>query len=509
MKKLAWTAALVIAVALLAQPREAAALDDFEIKPENKLAAAITKLADICFECADNAKGKGLYTYTRSFFNHALMYDPDHRKTRTAMGFLKKRGEWVLDEDLVPQSDKLNEARRDELTQKIYADTLAKRAKAVEPLWKFVEDKNLPMEHRLLALFHVIRINPEHRGAQKAAKSSPDRMWFKHQLDDVADTNRNVWIQRASAGEAVSDKTPYEEKSGIPMEKRRSDWIVFHADIGPEGKVWAEKLTQFGEASRNHVFELIGAESPAAPDKDEQRLHFTVLSERERFARFVESCSGITDASHRKEVATASGGSPVYNPYGSVWLYPRLENDYGLRDGIAHDIAAKEIFRYTGQGAYWLARGFGYFNSTHMNGSATATFFGVRTTVVVDSGGREALPGFGNCSAGWRLNAGLEVAGGAALTPGDLIKLGVNDYTPREMAQAYAYTDFLVNARKEKFKEFLESAYKERTRRHNAKEAAMTAAETLELMYTTLELTEAEFMAAFREWALASYFALP
>ncbi|MCZ7605816.1 MAG: hypothetical protein M5U25_06985 [Planctomycetota bacterium] len=58
----------------------------------------------------------------------------------------------------------------------------------------------------MLALWHVILLNPEHRGAQKAARSAPDAMWFKHTLDDDADTKRGVWIQRAPEGAVIEEK---------------------------------------------------------------------------------------------------------------------------------------------------------------------------------------------------------------------------------------------------------------------------------------------------------------
>jgi hypothetical protein len=501
--------AAAVVLLLLAQPRPVTAIEKFDITPDKKLARDLERTADTCFECGDMAKGKGLYRLARSFFSHALEFDPDHKKTRKVMGFARKRGTWVLEDDLVPLTDKINESKRDELEEKLRVETADKRKKAAENLWKYVADTELDRAQRMLALYHVLRLYPEGRDGQKAARAAADKMWYKHALDDEPDTQRVVRIARAGKGEALDEPTPYEKASGLAMEKRRSDWFVFHADIGEQGKQWCETLIQFAEASRANVFEVLGMESQAAPKEDDQRLHYTVIRERDRFAKFVESCSGITDAAHRKEVATISYGTPTYSPYGSVWLYPNLANDYGLRDGIAHDVASKEIFRFTGtDGAYWLARGLGYMNSTHMNGSTSGIFYGVKTTGAIDTGGAEALPGLGNCSAGWRLQVGMELVGGTVLPLSHLVKLRVGDYTAREMAHAFCYTDYLLHEHKDKLGEFLQACYKERARRYNEKEKAETAAEILQRLWETLVLTEDQFMEKFSAWVTDNYFAL-
>lgn len=510
MRKLAISMAAALTIALLAMPREAGAIEKFNIEPDKKLAKKLEDTADVCFECGDVAKGKGLYRLARSFFSHGLELDEDHKKIRKTMGFKRKRGKWLLEEDMVPAKDIINEKKREELEEKLRVETLEMRKEASEELWEFATNEELLTAQRMLALYHVIRLYPEGREAQKAAKSSPDYMWYKHQLDDEADTNRVKWIQRAPTGELIKEPTPYQNASGLAMTARKTDWIVFHTDLGNDSAQWAETLIQYAEASRDHVFELLGLEKPKAPDKDELRLHYTVMQSRERFSKFVEACSGITDTAHRKEVAAVSFGTPTYSPYGAVWLYPNLANDYGVRDGIAHDVASKEIFRLCGgEGAYWLARGLGYINSTHMNGSTSSIFYGVKTSGVLDTGGAEALPGFGNSSSGWRVQFGMELTGGTELKLSHLVKLRVGDYSQREMAHAFCYTDYLLHEHKDKLNEFLQACYKERARRYNEKEAAETPQEILERLWTTLVLTEEQFMEKVRVWALANYFELP
>ena len=227
------------------------------------------------------------------------------------------------------------------------------------------------------------------------------------------------------------------------------------------------------------------------------------------FARFVDKCSGIPDASERKVRGEQSGGTPVYNPYGAVWFYPRLENDFGLRDGLAHDLAYKEIVRNTGgEQFYWLLRGFAYQVSTQMNGSIHSKFFATKSTGVIDTGGAEALPGFGDSPAGWRLMVGMELAAGTALTLTDLCKGRPQDYTNREMAAAYCLTDYLLHEKKEKLAAFLDSAYKEFIARYKEKKNPEDALELMNRLLESLEMNEQEFMDAFRIWALANYFDL-
>jgi len=234
-----------------------------------------------------------------------------------------------------------------------------------------------------------------------------------------------------------------------------------------------------------------------------------VFSDRERFAKFVDKCSGIPDASERKVRGEQSGGTPVYNPYGAVWLYPKLENDYGLRDGIAHDLAYKEIVRHTGsENFYWLERGFGYQISTQMNGSIQSKFFATRSSGVIDTGGADSMPGFGDSPAGWRIRIGMELTGGQAMTLSELTKTRPQDYSNREMAAAYCFTDYLLHEQKEKLGEFLKSAYKEFVARYQEKKAPETAVELMNRLLETLEMSEEQFMDAFRLWALANYFEL-
>jgi hypothetical protein len=508
-KTLTCVTVALIALMLLVRPEPAIADATFGITPDKKLGAALANLADTCFECGDEAKGKGLYTCARSYFNHALEYDVDHKKTRRVMGYERKKGAWVLEEDMVPKEDKVGAGKEREMIEKLQADTTPIREKAAATIWPFVEDTKLAPAQRMLALYHTLRIFPEHRAAQKAARSAPDKYWFKHHLDDEGDTQRAVWIQRAIEGEVVETETQYDKQSGIPFAKRKSGWLFFHMDIGEKSGEWARVLLQFTEAARGHVFELLGVEAPRPPEKDLDRLHFTVLSQRERFARFVEKCSGINDAALRKDTAEVSGGGPTYNPYGTVWLYPDLANDFGLRDGLAHDIAAKEIFRYCGMGAYWLARGLGYMNSTHMNGSVQSRFWIHKSTGVIDSAGREALPGMGDCAAGWRVEIGMQVAAEAELTLSALASVRDADFSQRETAAAFCFTDYLLHGHKAKLGEFLKSCYDERVRRNKEKLAPETPGETVERLYKVLETTEADFQQAFRVWVLKEYFALP
>ena len=509
MFKLALAAVAAVSLLILARPEPAIADATFGITPEKKLAAALGNLADTCFECGDVAKGKGLYTFARSFFNHALEYDVDHKKTRRVMGYERKKGTWVLEEDMVPKEDKVATGKEQEMINKLIAETTPLREKAAGTLWVFVEDTKLAPEQRMLALYHTLRIYPEHRAAQKAARSNPDTYWYKHHLDDEGDTQRAAWIGRATEGELVETETQYDKLSGIPFAKRKSGWLFFHIDIGDMGAEWAKVLLQFTEASRTHVFELLGIEAPKAPEKDEERLHFTVLSQRDRFAQFVEKCSGITDNAVRKDAAEKSGGAQTYKPYGAVWLYPDLTSDFGLRDRLAHEVAAKEIFRYCGAGAYWLARGLGYVNSTHMNGSVQSKFWIHKSTGVIDSGGRESLPGLGDRAAGWRVEVGMAAAAGTELTLTALANVRDSDFSQRETAASLCYADYLLHEQKAKVASFLKSCYDERVRRNKEKLAPETPAEIVARLYTTLETTEADFQQAFRAWVLKEYFVLP
>lgn len=500
----------VSALALLGVlSRPVQATEDFGIATDKKLTKALTDLADTCFACGDKAKEKGLYTNARSFFDHALRYDPDHKNTRKVMGFKKKKNEWVLDEDMIPLKDIVKEEKRREIEDKLVIETREIRTKAADGLFKFVTDTNLAAEQRLLALYHTLLICPEHREAQKAARCSPATMWFSHKLDDDQLIQLEKRVAAAPAPERITVTTEYEKTCGWQMGKRKSPFFVFHCDMGDVSDAWAETLTRYAEASRSHAIELMGLEAGTPPKEDANRLHYTVLNTRDRFGTFVEKCSGIDDAAQRAEIAKVSGGTPTYKPYGSVWLYLSLENDFGLRDGVAHDVALKEVFRCTGDGAYWLAQGMGYLNSTHMNGSTSAKFYGVKSSSVIDTGGKESMPGLGECAAGWRMKTLIALAANKCLKPSDLIRLRVNDYNEDHMALAFCLSDYLASEHKDKMKTFYEGAFKERMARAKDKKAGETPQEVLTRLLAALGMDETALMNSFKAWAVSNYAKLP
>lgn len=502
-------AAFLSLACLVALSRPAVALDDFGIAADKKLQKALTDLADTCYECGLKAKDKGLYTNARSFFDHALRYDVDHAKTRKVMGFKKKKNEWVLEDDMIPLKDIVNESKRADIETKLITETRDLRTKAADNLFKFVADAALAPEARLLALFHVLRICPEHREAQKVARANPDTIWFKHALDSEAEALRIKRVGAIPDPEMVPEVSQYEKGCGYQMSKRRTAWFVLHLDLGDKSEAWAPELAKFCEASRTHALELMGITATAGPKEDGQKLHFTVIGTRERFATFVEKCSGIDDPSHRAEVSKVSGGTPVYKPYGSVWLYADADNDYTLRDAMAHDIAGKEVSLRVGDGSFWLERGFGYVNSVHMNGSTRAKFYGVKQSGIIDTGGRESFPGLGECAAGWRMKAAIQVAGNKAPKPSDLARTRINDFNEDTMAMSFAYADYLVNQHGDKLKSFFDGAYKERMARNKEKKPGETGQEIVSRLYTELGMDEAAFMNSFRAWAITNYVKLP
>lgn len=496
-------------VALAALSRPVSALDDFGITPDKKLAKALTDLADTCYECGEKAKEKGLYTNARSFFDHALRYDPEHKNTRKVMGFKKKKNAWVLEDDMIPLKDLVNEKKRPELEEKVATETRELRTKAADGLFKFVSDTALPAESRMLALYHILRICPEHREAQKCARANLDRKFFKHALDDENETLREKRVNDITAPEKFAELTAYEQALGYPIAKRRSTWFVVHCDMGDASESWVEPLTRLAEASRNHHLELTGLSTPNAPKADTHRLHYTFFSTRERFAAFIDKCSGLTDASEKAEISKVSSGAQVYNPYGSVWLYPNTEDDYGLRDAIAHDVSIKDVLRCTDMAGYWLAHGFGYLNSTHMNGSCASTFYGTRASGVINTGGKESLPGLGSCSAGWRLEVALSLAGNKAIKPSDLARTRVNDFTEDHMAAAFCIADYLSSQHRDKLKVFFEGAATERMKRIKEKGTPETGQEIISRLFKALDMDEDAFMTAFKAWAVVNYIKLP
>lgn len=507
MKRLSVVAVVVLAL-LAFSSKPAVALEDFGVEPDKKMTKAFEDLADACYECAGIAEKKGLNLLARSYYNHALQYEYDHKKSRKRMGYKKKKKKWVLVEDMLPLKDSVPQAKRAEREQALIDETASIRRKAADRIFEFATNETLDTRTRMLAVFHTIRMLPDHRGAQKAIRSRLEGGFAIHALDDLYWSARDAWIEKESAGEPIEGKTEYETKTGLTLVKTETDWIVWHVKVGgPDTKAWLEDFAKFGEANRNQVFEALGLEEPKPPSKRERKLHLSVLDTREDFATFIKKCSGHPDAAYRKEVAAAGGGMSVYNPFGTVWLCPGKDSPRSMHDAISHELGSMEIQRHTGDAGYWLMKGFGYLMSSRMSSTTTTRFFRVKKSQVIDSGGVESLPGFADTPCGWRLLVAMSVSAGKEVDSLALAK--AKEFTNHSMAHAFAFVEFMLLEKKEKFKAFLLDALKERNRRRADKLPPETNVDVLNRLVAAMEVDQNALHEEFCAWVLKTYVRLP
>lgn len=487
--------------------RPAHALEDFGLEPDKKMAKAFEDMADACYECAAVAEKKGLNLLARSYYNHALEYEIDHKKTRKRMGYKKKKNKWVLKEDMLPTRDAVPEAKRAEREQALVNETADIRREAADKIFEFAKNPDLDMKTRMLAVFHTIRMLPDHRGAQKALRTRIEGEFAIHALDDLYWSSRQKWIDAEDEGKAIDEQSSYEKTAGIEMTKTETDWLVWHVRLGGHSKEWVQNLAKFGEASRNQVFEALGMKEPKPPAKREHKLHYTVFDTREDFKVFVNKCSGHPDAAYRKEVANAGGGMNVNNPFGAVWLYPGKASPRWMHDSISHELAGMEIQRHTGNAGFWLMKGFGYLMSSRMSSTTSARFFAVKKSQMIDSGGVDALPGFGDSPCGWRLQVAMQVVAESAM---DSLELATtSEPTNISMAHALAYVEFLLSEKKEKFKAFLKDAQSERGKRFKNQQPPEDATEIHGRLTAAMETSTKGLHEEFRQWVIANYIRLP
>lgn len=506
MRSLLLGAALLLILAVT--PNHVATDDNFGLEPSRGLMRAMRLAATACYECGEKARELKLHSWARSFYDHALRYNADHRPTRQVLGFRKIRGDWVLEEDLIPRNDDVNAADRQRTEVKLISDTLPIRREAADGIWPFVESTRLPVEQRLLALFHTLRICPEHRDAQRAARAIPGQQFFQHWLDDESTTFRHRWIEAAPEGKAIEELTPYMEASLLKMEARRSEWIVMHV-FASTTEDWTPTLARFANSAHKRSHDVLGLPPGEPPTQDEHRLHYTVFTQRDHFAKFVDTCSNIADASKRSEITKVGYGTEVYRPYGAAYLSPGIHDQGPVRDGIAHDLGSKVITRHTAWNFYWLARGYGYLLSTQMNGSVAQQFYGLQTSAVIETGGRDALPGLGRSAAAWRLHAATDCAAGGGMTLSELVAARPADYKLREMAHAFSITEFLVAEHKTALVKFLKEAQAEMVARTRETKDHETGPELAQRLLKCLEMTEEEFNQARTAWVLENYVRLP
>ncbi len=482
------------------------------IAPEKNLAAELKKLADVCYKCGESAREKGIYNYARSFYDYALRYDVDHKDTRQVMGYRKKGKDRVLIGELcVPRTNTCKPGTEKQLLIKLWAETLSAREKAADGLMKFVNDKKLDINQRLLALHHVLLICDTHAGARAVLRHSRPRgpdLWV-NVLDLDAFNARADWTAAAKV-QRIPDKTPYEEKLGLEFSKYRGERVVLHARAGNLSGPMAENCARMGDAAFVRAHTLLGVEAPAAPAADANRLHYTIFNEREEYARFVEQCSGIEDPNTRKEAAKTFGCS-TRNPAGTVWLNTNNDDDESQRDAVAHAVGSLVLSHYCHWNLYWLTRGFAYTMSNQMMGSTKATVFTTTrsSAPIVDSGGINSLLGLGTTADGWRFRVLRAAAMDKLATLTQMTQAQSGGYDEQRMAQAFCMTEFLLMAHKDKMRSFFKTSREERVNRAGAGKAAETPAQTQERLLKELGLEESEFNKALRDWVLANYVTLP
>lgn len=505
----------VLALGLLCSLRTPVAADDTGITPDKKLAKEFDGLADLCYAMGIKAKDSGIYNYAKSFFNHALLYDADHKETRKILGFKKKGKEWVADkEDYgMPTRNTVRAEKEREAYERVWRDTKAEREKAADKLYEYVADTKLETRQRLLALHHLILIDPWHEKGHRAAGMDPtpqgasEDIWT-HRLDaDVAHQRRD-WQNGVPQATAIADKTPYEEQMALTFGKARGERFLFHVHCLQNSEQIALKLAPYADASWRKAAEHLGLALDDPPKEDAKRLHYSVLDQRADYAKFIDTCAGIDDAQRRREVAEQSWGYVTRKPTGNVWLYPRPEQDAPLRDGIAHEIGAYMIASKCGYRLYWLNRGFGFCMSNRAMGTVRAAFVAVRGTQVIASD-VESMPGDGTCSAAWRFRVAVAIAGGKSLGLSDLTRANTATFSEMHCAFGFAYTEYLLAKYKDKLAPFLKDAYDDTYARYQKKEPPESGEATLARLLKHLELTSDALQGEFALWALDNYLRLP
>jgi hypothetical protein len=503
----------MLALVMLCSLQRPTAADGTGITPDKKLAKELAGLADLCYAMGIKAKDSGIYNYAKSFFNHALLYDADHKETRKILGFKKKGKEWVADkEDYgMPVRNTARAEKERELFERIWVETKGEREKAADKLYEFVADPKLDSRQRLLALYHITLIDPWHEKGHRAAGmdrgSGANEVWV-HKLDADFAHQRGDWTKGVSPAASVAERTPYEEQLGISFGKARGERFLFHVNCAAGAEEIAARLVPFAEASWRKAHEFIGQELAEAPKDDAQRLHFTVFDDRPNYAKFIDKCAGIEDANRRREIAEQGWGYATRKPAGNVWLYPRTQEDASLRDGIAHEIGASIIANKCGYRLYWLNRGLGFLMSNRSLGTVRANFAAVKGTAVIPSD-VESMPGDGTCTAAWRFRVALAIAGGKPLGLSELTRATVAGFGELHCAFAFCYVEYLLAKYRDKLAPFLKEAYDDTYARYQKKEPPESGEAVLARLLRHLELTSEALQGEFALWALDNYLRLP
>ncbi|MEK7468231.1 MAG: hypothetical protein AAB074_12525 [Planctomycetota bacterium] len=435
-------ASLALLIVLAAPPLATQAEDAQEAEYQRRWKAAANSVARqqrfAARWCADN----GLEGAATNEWEESLLLEPDSEDARKALGFARKKGEWVRDEDFAVERENRGDTK--EIGEAL--DTYRKKrlgiVSAAErdlvPLALWTTEKGF--KERAKRLWTLVRLfDPGNADACEAIgwKEAGGR-WYP-EAEAASRKAALDLLESGDGGKAVKEASEVTAPMEAKFERRRSAHFTF------EGRATQEQLAKWlrgAEATRTLMFELL------APDEQLRPAGMTgvFLTSNAEHARFLEKCTPMSE--DERETYKSLGGWTTFTPSIVFELWTKGEFPEYHREASIH-IAAHMLFQGTwgiAKPAPWLSEGFALWFTDRLTGSALARC----TDLMGNTIGDDRSPS----TAGWRARLRARLREASAPSLRSVFRAHADDLDLDKNIVSWSFVSFLAS-QPELFRQFV------------------------------------------------------
>ncbi len=333
MRRLATALALALLLAAPAatvRPAPALASDAGVRFFEAELEKMSKGVADKLFDIAEQARKGNLFAFARREANRALQFDPDQKKARDMLGFVKKRKEWVLDEGkakrLGIQNTKGGKEGQTSFNKKIerWNEKLAKVNEYIAARYAQLGNACRDQGHddqAQKAYERAILIDPNQESARKGlGHRKVGKRWLTEKQIDA--------IKRSIGGEPITETGEYEKGIGVALNGVESPHFRLFDDARKEALGESMKAL---ETLYVYFLADVGTD-PTTDVFDGKKVDLVVVSKKGTWDVWVDKFSNSSDPEWTK-------GSTTSRSYilmrGGVFRVATAE-DVDTRDPLLH-----------------------------------------------------------------------------------------------------------------------------------------------------------------------------
>ena len=320
------------------------------------------------WEAAEQAKRRNFFQFAYEQAKRAIQFDPDQADAREHLGYVKRRDEWVLDEEeaaKVQKQNRIGSANGKQESQESFDARVAEwKEKYLRAADEFVAEryaklgeecdkKGHPLQARK-GYEEALRLDPENKKARKGlGYKRMGKVWLTEAQDEAR--------RAAEKAEEVKEGSRWDSVIGAPLQKAGSR----HFRV--EGRIPVEELMDICtslEVAYAYYLSDLGID----PTRDVfgSNATFVFMEDNDQWQKWCDAFGG--DDFTRKTGGTGNHGSLVFGHRMTETSTPFLRKDGAIHQMI-HMLNLK-VFNM--QGGAWINEGLSYYYTVKVQES-TAT----------------------------------------------------------------------------------------------------------------------------------------